>query len=276
MGAKILKIAVNHLVGPLCHIYNLSLKTGKIPKDWRLARVAPIYKKGPKGEAGNYRPVSLTSVPCRILESLIKDDLMTHLLQEKLITDNQHGFLKGRSCTTNLVAFMNKLTEITDKGKSADVFYLDFAKAFDTVPKMRLLEKMKSKGIGGEILTWIKEWRTDRTKTVRVGTAESTCSHVDSGVPQGSVLEPPLFDIFIDDLDKCAVQIDMIKQFADDTKGLQEINDERDREKLQQTLNNLTRWIKDWGMRFNIPKCKIMHVGSKNPSLKYKMDGVEL
>ena len=171
---------------------------------------------------------------------------------------------------------MNKLTEITDKGKSADVFYLDFAKAFDTVPKMRLLEKMKSKGIGGEILTWIKEWLTDRTQTVRVGTAESACSHVDSGVPQGSVLGPPLFDIFIDDLDKCAVQIDMIKKFADDTKGLQEINDERDREKLQQTLNNLTRWIKDWGMRFNIPKCKIMHVGSKNPSLKYKMDGVEL
>ena len=89
MGAKILQIGVNHLVGPLCHIYNLSLKTGKIPKDWRHARVAPIYKKGPKGEAGNYRPVSLTSVPCRILESLIKDDLMTHLLQEKLITDNQ-------------------------------------------------------------------------------------------------------------------------------------------------------------------------------------------
>ena len=171
---------------------------------------------------------------------------------------------------------MNKLTEITDKGKSADIFYLDFAKAFDTVPKMRLLEKMKSKGIGGEILTWIKEWLTDRTQTVRVGTAESACSHVDTGVPQGSVLGPPLFDIFIDDLDKCAVQIDMIKKFADDTKGLQEINDERDWEKLQQTLNNLTRWIKDWGMRFNIPKCKIMHVGSKNPSFKYKMDGVEL
>ena len=138
------------------------------------------------------------------------------------------------------MSFLDKLTEIVDKGKSADVFYLDFAKAFDMVPKMRLLEKMKSKGISGEILTWIKEWLTDRTQTVRVGTAESACSSVDSGVPQGSV-RPPLFDIFIDDLDKCAVLIDMIKKFADDTKGFQEINDENDSYKLQQTLDNLTK-----------------------------------
>ena len=89
------------------------------------------------------------------------------------------------------MSFLDKLTKIVDKGKSADVFYLDFAKAFDMVPKMRLLEKMKSKGISGEILTWIKEWLTDRTQTVRVGTAESACSSVDSGVPQGSVLGPP-------------------------------------------------------------------------------------
>ena len=85
---------------------------------------SPIYKKGTKGEAGNYRPVSLTSIPCRILESLIKDVLMSHLLGEKLITENQHGFLKGRSCTTNLVIFMDKLTELTDKGKAADVCIL--------------------------------------------------------------------------------------------------------------------------------------------------------
>ena len=95
---------------PLCHIFRLSLNTGKVPADWRHAKVSPIYKKGTKGDPGNYRPVSLTSIPCRILESLIKDDPMSHLLREKLITDNQHGFMKGRSCTTNLVAFMDKFT----------------------------------------------------------------------------------------------------------------------------------------------------------------------
>ena len=276
ISAKILKLAISQLSKPLCHIFKLSLSTGKVPADWRHAKVSPIYKKGTKGEAGNYRPVSLTSIPCRILESLIKDVLMSHLLGEKLITENQHGFLKGRSCTTNLVIFMDKLTELTDKGKAADVFYLDFAKAFDTVPKLRLLEKLKAKGIGGEILTWISAWLTNRTQTVRVGLAESTSSSVDSGVPQGSVLGPPLFDIFIDDLDKCATQIDMIKKFADDTKGLKEISGEDDRAKLQQTLDNLTRWAKDWGMRFNIPKCKIMHVGANNPGFKYNMEGIVL
>ena len=276
IGAKILKLAAQHLVKPLCHIYRLSLRTGEVPKDWRHARVTPIYKKGPKGEAGNYRPVSLTSIPCRILESLIKDDLMKHLLERKLITDNQHGFMTGRSCTTNLISFMNKLTEIVDSGDSADVFYLDFAKAFDKVPKLRLLAKLEAKGIQGQILKWIEAWLTDRTQTVRVGTAESTCSAVESGVPQGSVLGPPLFNIFIDDIDNEASQVDMIKKFADDTKGLKVVKNVQDRDSLQNTLDNLARWAKDWGMKFNIPKCKIMHVGLRNPSYKYRMEGIEL
>ena len=164
ISAEILKLAVEQLVKPLCHIYRLSLTTGEIPNDWRHARVAPIYKKGPTGEAGNYRPVSLTSIPCRILESMIKDDLMKHLMEGKLITENQHGFMTGRSCTTNLIAFMDKLTEIVDNGESCDVFYLDFAKAFDKVPKIRLLEKIKAKGIGGQVLAWIQAWLTGRSK----------------------------------------------------------------------------------------------------------------
>ena len=270
ISAKILKLAVEQLVKPLCHIYRLSLTTGEIPNDWRHARVAPIYKKGPKGEAGNYRPVSLTSIPCRILESMIKDDLMKNLMEGKLITENQHGFMTGRSCTTNLIAFMDKLTEIVDNGESCDVFYLDFAKAFDKVPKIRLLEKMKAKGVGGQVLAWIQAWLTGRTQAVRVGTAESTCCSVDSGVPQGSVLGPPLFDIFIDDLDKAAALIEMI------TKGLKVIKDDRDQDCLQRTLDNLAGWAKDWGMKFNIPKCKIMHVGTLNPGYKYKMEGTEL
>ena len=127
--------------------------------------------------------------------------------------------MPGRSCTTNLVTFQDKLTEIVDRGRSADIFYLDFAKAFDKVPRARLIQKMKSKGIDGNILEWIKNWLTGRTQAVKVGNDRSSSCEVESGVPQGSVLGPPLFTIFIDDLDDYATLIDMIAKFADDTKG---------------------------------------------------------
>ena len=252
------------------------MRTGVVPKDWKHARVTPIYKKGAKGEAGNYRPVSITSIPCRMLESVIKDAVMTHLMENKLIKDSQHGFLKGRSCTTNLTIFMDKLTQIVDKGTPADIFYLDFAKAFDKVPHQRLLLKVKNKGIGGEVLNWIKSWLADRTQTVRVGASESTEGQVKSGVPQGSVLGPPLFDVFIDDLDYCAMLIELLIKFADDTKGLQEITGEADRVKLQSTLDRLVEWARVWGMQFNVQKCKIMHVGNNNPRYEYQMAGTTL
>ena len=151
IGPKILKAAVNELVQPLCHIYRKSLNTGQVPYDWRHARVTPIYKKGPKGDPGNYRPVSLTSIVCRLLESIIKDDLMSHLKENNLILDSQHGFVKGKSCTTNLITFMDKLTKAADRGIAADIFYLDFAKAFYKVPHQKLLLKMRNKGVTGAV-----------------------------------------------------------------------------------------------------------------------------
>ena len=189
IGPKFLKATMKEIAKPLCEVFKLSLGTGKVPQDWKHARVTPIFKKGPKGDPDNYRPVSLTSVPCWILESIIKDDMMEHLQTNKLLKDSQHGFLKGKSCTTNLTVFMDKITRVLDEGKCADIFYLDFAKAFDKVPHQRLLEKMKSKGIKGNVYNWISEWLTGRTQAVRVNEEESDPSKVKSasGVPQGSV-----------------------------------------------------------------------------------------
>ena len=201
---------------------------------------------------------------------------MEHLTTNQLIKTSQHGFLPGRSCTTNLVTFFDKLTGIVDKGKPADVFYLDFAKAFDKVPRQRLLLKLRAKGVSGDVYTWIKTWLEGRTQSVRVGKEFSTPGAVDSGVPQGSVLGPPLFDVFIDDLDDEAWLIDLLIKFADDTKGLQEILGTEDRDKLQQTLDKLVEWARRWGMEFNVPKCKIMHVGHGNPGYTYSMNGVDL
>ena len=133
----------------------------------KLSKYSPIFKKGTKGEPGNYRPVSLTSIPCKIFESILKDSIMDHLQDQKLIKDSQHGFMPGRSCATNLVLFQDKLTKIMDQGKSADIFYLDFAKAFDKVPHKRLVQKLRNKGIGGNILRWIENWLTSRTQAVK-------------------------------------------------------------------------------------------------------------
>ena len=265
ISAQLLQNAREELLEPLQIIFQKSLDTGVVPRDWTLALVTPIFKKGTKGDPANYRPVSLTSIPCKLYKSILKDHIMQHLTENNLIKDSQHGFMTGRSCTTNLVIFLDKITEIIDRGKQADIFYLDFAKAFDKVPKARLLQKMKNKGIDGQVLQWVGNWLTGRTQAVKVGTDLSSNCEVKSGVPQGSVLGPPLFTIFIDDVDDYAQLIDLLLKFADDTKGLQEINGEEDRNKLQLTLDRMVEWAEDWGMKFNQDKCKIMHVGRKNP-----------
>ncbi len=257
-------------------VFSKSIRKGTIPDKWREATVIPIFKKGSKGEAGNYRPVSLTSVPCKIMETIIKNHLVRHLEENNLIKDTQHGFLKGKSCATNLIIFMDKLTEIVDKGSKADVFYLDFSKAFDKVSHQKLLIKLESKGVGGEVLAWIKNWLTNRTQKVKVGTALSGEENVESGIPQGTVLGPPLFIIYIDDLDEATKELDLLLKFADDTKGVQEIKTEEDIHKLQDTLDALVAWANKWAMSFNVKKCKILHIGNNNPRHKYRMNGIEL
>jgi Reverse transcriptase (RNA-dependent DNA polymerase)/Endonuclease-reverse transcriptase len=261
---------------PLAIIFRNSIDTGTVPRDWKKAKVVPIYKKGSKSNPGNYRPVSLTSVPCKILEGLIKDNIMEHLKNESLINQSQHGFMPGRSCTTNLTLFLDALTKTIDDGKAADVFYLDFAKAFDKVPHERLLVKVDAKGISGKIKNWLRAWLIGRTQSVVVGDAESTESDVESGVPQGMVVGPPLFTIFIDDIDDVVKLLEMLIKFADDNKGMKVIENDSDRAKLQETLDSLSRWAETWSMQFNVAKCKIMHVGRSNPGYKYYMNGIEL
>jgi hypothetical protein len=138
LGPLVLKKLADELAGPRAMVMRTSLKEGAVPEDWRTANVTPIFKKGPKSDPGNYRPVSLTSVSCRLMEGILKDKIVTHLEKQGLIRATQHGFMRGRSCTTNLLSFFEKMTAELDKGKAADVIYLDFAKAFDTVPHERL------------------------------------------------------------------------------------------------------------------------------------------
>jgi Reverse transcriptase (RNA-dependent DNA polymerase) len=139
----------------LAALYRKSINHGKVPTEWKQANVVPIYKKGSKSDPNNYRPISLTCVCCRVMESVLKDDIVAHLSRNKVISNSQQGFRAGRFCTSNLMEFFEVVTKEADQGKSVDVVYLDFAKAFDKVPHHRLLAKIKAAGINGKLLLWI-------------------------------------------------------------------------------------------------------------------------
>jgi hypothetical protein len=246
----------DELAPVLADIFNKSLRTGGVPKDWREANVAPIFKKGKRSAPENYRPVSLTSVCCKLLESVIKDKIMQHLKKHKLIRNSQHGFLPGRNCTTNLLSFFEKVTKEVDSGRAFDAIFLDFAKAFDKVPTERLLKKVRSHGISGSLLNWIRNWLTDRRQRVVLGGEFSEWILVLSGVPQGSVLGPLLFLLFISDIDLEAAEVSIMSKFADDTKLGQSITSDEDRSLLQSALDKLTGWATKWGMQFNVKNAK--------------------
>jgi hypothetical protein len=257
IGPKLLQELVNELNLPLVLIFRSSLNTGEVPMEWKTANVTPIFKKGTRSEPGNYRPVSLTSVCCKLLESILRDELMKHLTANCLLNPSQHGFMPGKSCTTNLLEFMEKMTSVIDAGQPFDVVFLDFAKAFDKVPRERLLEKLRAHGVRGRALNWIRNWLTGRKQRVVLNGKYSSWADVLSGVPQGSVLGPILFLIFINDLDFAALLIDILRKFADDTKLGQTVTTLEERELLQQALDSLCRWAEEWGMEFNIKKCKV-------------------
>ena len=174
---------------------------------------------------------------------------------------------------------MDKLTAAMDAGTPVDVVYLDFAKAFDKVPTRRLLRKLHAHGLRGELLRWISHWLTGRQQRVVLNGEMSAWVDVLSGVPQGSVLGPLLFIIFINDLDEEAEEAeeaDLLSKFADDTKVGVYIRSEEDRDRLQSALNKLVDWAARWGMQFNITKCKVMHIGARNPQYEYSMNRVVL
>ena len=235
------------------------MESGKLPEIWKTGNITAIHKKGPKNVCNNYRPVSLTSILCKVLESIIRDEIMAYMTGNNMLSNKQYGFLPQRSTTQQLLKIMDEWTECLDQGKPIESVYMDFMKAFDTVPHHRLLEKLRAYGIEGKLRAWIGEFLINRIQRVRVNTAFSSASVVTSGVPQGSVLGPALFVIYINDLPigldtKCYM-------FADDTKLYRETDqDPRQEDKLQNDLMQLQRWSDKWLLRFHPDKCKRLFV----------------
>ena len=262
IGSKLVKCCARGLSKPLSIIFNRIFKFGSIPNKWKLANVVPIFKKGDKSSVTNYRPISLTSLPMKILEYCIKDLLIMKC--GHLIKDNQHGFSVEKSCLTQLLPLIDKFSVAMNNKSRIDTIYFDFAKAFDSVNHDLVLSKLKNKfGINGLLLQFLRDYLCNRFQQVVINGTLSGPLPVSSGVPQGSILGPLLFVLFIDDICDQISEGTHLELYADDTKIWREILCDNDQIILQEDVNKLFDWSVKNLMTFHPDKCKVMAITNK-------------
>jgi hypothetical protein len=264
------------VIEPLKLLFQYSFETSVLPQFWRDAAVVPVYKnKGSYSDVSNHRPISLTSVPCRVMESILKTSLVDHLLRNGLVSRYQHGFLSRRSTMTNLLCCLNQWFSSINKRECVDVMYIDIAKAFDSVSHSKLLYKLRMYGVTGKFLQWIAAFLNQRRQRVKIGSTMSNFANVTSGVPQGSVLGPVLFLIYINDiadvLKNCSVSI-----FADDSKIYFRANSATDIAVIQSDIDRIQSWCDEWQLSIAANKCSMLHLGRANVNNLYTMGATNI
>ena len=274
--ALLFKQLATSVAHPLNTIFNVSLSTSQIPNAWRSAIVTPVFKSGLSSDPSNYRPISLTSPACKILESIINDSIIEYLLTNDLLSKQQYGFLNKRSTTIQLLDCITAWHQNLSSKHQTDVIYLDFAKAFDSVVHAKLLLRLENYGITGHVLQWIHDFLNNRTQKVRVGSSLSSPSSVSSGVPQGSVLGPTLFLIFINDICRVICNDVEMKLFADDVKLYRNIIDESSCNKIQTCLDNIFAWCNAWQLKLSPTKCAVLSIGYKKYDFCYKINNIAI
>ena len=261
ISSRFLKENARELSPALSLIFQASHDQSNVPDDWRNALVTPLFKKGDKSKAANYRPVSLTSICCKIMEHIVHSHVMKFLDNNNLLSDQQHGFRKRRSCESQLINTVQDLAAGLNDKQQIDAILLDFSKAFDKVPHQRLSAKLHHYGIRGKTLGWINSFLAHRQQQVVLDGKTSSPAPVTSGVPQGTVLGPLLFLVYINDLpDKVS---STARLFADDCLLYRTISSAGDSRALQEDLDRLQEWERDWQMLFNPDKCEMIRITNK-------------
>lgn len=262
------------IAGPLSYIFNQSLMRGQVPERWKHTFVTPILKKNPSSSPENYRPVSITSVLCRLFEKILKEHIVDHLEKNSILSASQHGFIKGKSTLTNLIECLNDWTLSLDNKHACDVIYFDFEKAFDRVSHKKLLYKIRQLQFHPNVVNWIEQYLSGRTFQVRIGSSFSQKRDVVSGLPQGGVLSPILFNIFISDL-PTRLQVDGVrcKIFADDVKIYREVTSTQDANFLQNAVDNIVAWSKEWHLKLAPHKTVHLRLGTSENIHEYSIEG---
>ena len=268
LPASFFKVTSDSIALPLSIIFNLSLQSGIIPDIWKHASVVPVFKKGSPGDPCNYRPISLTCIACKLMEGGIKDALLVFLREHKIINASQHGFMARKSTTTHLLECNLDWNTAIKSRQGVDIVYLDFAKAFDSVVHSKLIAKLECYGVCGMILRWIESWLCNRYQCVRVGCSSSSLLRVISGVPQGSVLGPVLFILYVNDIVCCIADNVSVKLFADDAKIYTVIDDVNfNSSQLQHSLDLVVSWADHWQLKLSPTKCSVMRLNPKRTAI---------
>ena len=268
VGPKFLKHCAISFFQPIHHLFNLTLSNSVIPDDWKVHQIVPVFKSGDRSLVQNYRPISLLCNVSKVLEYIINDKIVSFVTSS--ISHKQFGFLRGKSTVQQLLLFLNYIYHSISDGCQHDVIYLDFRKAFDSVPHNNLLCKLWSFGITGKLWQWFRSYLKDHHQRVKINSSNSDLLPVQSGVPQGSILGPLLFLIYINDLPLCT-QFSTVFMFADDAKCSSHITSPENCH-LQRDLDNMSNWSTSNHLHFNMSKCTLLSFNSQLNS-NYQIDG---
>ena len=250
------------LAEPLSSIFHTSISTGEVPSDWRSAIIAPVPKSGPSTSITNYRPISLTSTSCKLMEKMIRDRLLDHCITNNLLNGVQFGSLPHKSVETQLLRCLNDWTIEYDNSRPVAVLYTDISKAYDTISHSKLLKKLENFGVTGFLLSWIKAFLSDRSQSVKINKTISDPTPVLSGIPQGSVLGPLLFLLYVNDFPSVLKHAKVV-MYVDDFKLYMTIRNAADIKKFQADIDRANQWFADNNFDLSIPKCVLLFISKR-------------